>query len=55
LAAAGYWYQRSAQCGYFRGQYNWATLLQQQQRTDEAAVWFKRAAASWPRQTPAGV
>jgi hypothetical protein len=53
LTAAADWYQRSAQGGYFRGQYNWATLLLQQQRMDEAAVWFERAAAGWPRSLAA--
>jgi TPR repeat protein len=43
-AAAAGWYQRSAEAGYFRGQYNWATLLLGQRRFDEAAQWFERAA-----------
>ena len=38
------WYRRSAEGGYFRGQYNWATLLIKQRRFDEAALWFERAA-----------
>jgi len=45
LDAAAGWYRRSAEAGYFRGQYNWASLLQKAGRFEEAARWFKRAAA----------
>jgi len=45
LAAAARWYRSSAQAGYFRGQFNWATLLLGAGRRDEAAAWFERAAA----------
>ena len=44
-AAAADWYRRSAEAGYFRGQYNWASLLREAGRIDEAVVWFERAAA----------
>jgi TPR repeat protein len=44
--AAACWYERSAQGGYFRGQYNWASHLLQTGRIDEAAHWFEQAAAS---------
>jgi hypothetical protein len=42
--AAAIWYERSAAAGYFRGQYNWATLLLKAGRVEEAAEWFGRAA-----------
>jgi uncharacterized protein len=44
LAAAADWYRRSAEAGYFRGQYNWASLLLKWRRDEEAAFWFDRAA-----------
>jgi len=44
-AAAADWYRRSAEGGYFRGQYNWASILLQQGRSDEAALWLERAAS----------
>jgi TPR repeat protein len=43
LAAA--WYRRSAESGYFRGQYNWASVLLKEGQVAEAAMWFERAAA----------
>jgi TPR repeat protein len=43
VAAAG-WYRRSAERGYFRGQFNWATILLKSGRRHEAATWFERAA-----------
>jgi TPR repeat protein len=45
-AAAAEWYRRSAHAGYFRGQYNWATVLLESGLSDEAAGWFERAAAA---------
>jgi TPR repeat protein len=45
LAGAAAWYQRSAEAGYFRGQYNWATMLLTAGRKDEAAKWLERAAS----------
>ena len=44
LDAAADWYRRSAEAGYFRGQYNWASLLLKAGRFEEAACWFERAA-----------
>jgi hypothetical protein len=44
LDAAADWYRRSAEAGYFRGQYNWASLLLKAGRFEEAAAWFERAA-----------
>lgn len=43
--AAAEWYRRSAYAGYFRGQYNWATVLLNSGHTEEAAIWLERAAA----------
>jgi TPR repeat protein len=43
--AAAAWYRRSAEGGYFRGQYNWASVLLRAGRCDEAALWFQRAMA----------
>jgi TPR repeat protein len=45
LDAAADWYRRSAEAGYFRGQYNWASMLLKAGRFEEAAAWFERAAA----------
>jgi TPR repeat protein len=44
--AAAQWYRRSAEGGYFRGQYNWASVLLMRQCVDEAVVWLERAAHS---------
>jgi uncharacterized protein len=44
-AAAADWYRRSAQGGYFRGQFNWASVLLKAGQVDEAAVWLERAVA----------
>jgi len=38
------WYRRSAEGGYFRGQFNWASVLLARGKADEAAHWFERAA-----------
>jgi TPR repeat protein len=43
-AAAARWYRRAAERGYFRGQYNWATVLLHAGRVDEAVIWFECAA-----------
>ncbi|MEJ0005175.1 MAG: hypothetical protein WDM77_01970 [Steroidobacteraceae bacterium] len=43
-AAAADWYRRSAEGGYCRGQYNWASVLLTSKREDEAVVWLDRAA-----------
>jgi uncharacterized protein len=42
-AAAAEWYRQSAEGGYFRGQYNYATLLNLAGRAEEAAGWFGKA------------
>jgi TPR repeat protein len=46
FAEASTWYRRSAEAGYFRGQYNWASILLKCHRTEEAASWLERAAAN---------
>jgi uncharacterized protein len=43
-AAAADWYRCSAEGGYFRGQFNWASILLKAGRADDAALWFERAA-----------
>jgi TPR repeat protein len=43
LAAAAAWYRRSAEGGYFRGQYNWASVLVMRGRAEEAMPWLERA------------
>jgi hypothetical protein len=40
-----YWYGRSAQGGYFRGQYNYATCLAERGFEAEARTWFSTAMA----------
>jgi uncharacterized protein len=45
LDAAADWYRRSAEAGYFRGQFKWASLLLKAGRFEESAAWFERAAA----------
>jgi len=42
--AARYWYRRSAESGYFRGQFNHASALLEQKQAAQAAEWFRRAA-----------
>jgi TPR repeat protein len=46
FVAGATWYERSAEAGYFRGQFNWASILLKAHRADEAASWFERAASS---------
>jgi uncharacterized protein len=45
-AQAWHGYERSAHGGYFRGQYNWGTVLLDQGRTAEVAQWLEKAARS---------
>ncbi len=47
-ATARAWYRRSAEGGYFRGQYNYASLLLADGRAGEAMAWFERAMAGAP-------
>jgi uncharacterized protein len=44
--AAVDWYRESAQCGYFRGQFNYALVLAQCGQGAAAADWFWKAAQS---------
>jgi len=44
-AAAALWYQRSAETGYFRGQFNYAAVLAQYGHADAARSWYQKAAA----------
>src|SRR6185437_2894783 len=44
LAAAADWYRKSAEGGYFRGQYNHAAMLAARVRVEEAAGWYGKAA-----------
>jgi TPR repeat protein len=46
LSAAAESYRCSAEGGYFRGQYNWGSILLNSGRAQEAASWFERAAKS---------
>ncbi len=43
LKAAAGWYRRSAEAGYFRGQYNWASVLVRCGCSDEAVPWLEKA------------
>jgi hypothetical protein len=45
------WYRRSALGGYFRGCYNYATLLAKGGCKVGASVWFERALAAAPEKT----
>jgi TPR repeat protein len=45
------WYRKSAQGGYFRGCYNYATLLVTDGCAFAASIWFKRSLATAPEPT----
>jgi uncharacterized protein len=49
--AARAWYKKSAEGAYFRGCYNYATILAAEGRITCAILWFKRALASAPPAT----
>jgi TPR repeat protein len=51
LAGARRWYRRSAEAGYFRGQYNYASMLAGEGRAHEAAAWFEAALAGAPAKS----
>jgi uncharacterized protein len=53
--AARVWYRRSAEGGYFRGAYNYATILAREGCNTAAAVWLERAAADAPLATRATI
>jgi hypothetical protein len=50
LAARG-WYRQSAHGGYFRGAYNYASLLEGEGRTACALYWFGKALTAAPEPT----
>lgn len=50
-AAARNWYGKSAAGGYFRGAYNYATLLAAEGCVAGARLWFQRALAAAPEPT----
>jgi hypothetical protein len=50
-AAARNWYRKSAEGGYFRGAYNYASLLARDGCVTGAAIWFRRALADAPGAT----
>jgi TPR repeat protein len=52
LEAARRWYRASAEGGYFRGQYNWATILAAEGRVAEARAWFAKAAEQGASRLP---
>ena len=54
-AAARTWYLRSAEGGYFRGAYNYATILALEGCTAAAKSWFERAAEDAPPATRATI
>ena len=47
-ALAGMWYRRSAQAGYFRGQFNYASCLAAGGDMTEALRWLEAACAAAP-------
>jgi uncharacterized protein len=51
LVAAQGWYRRSAEGGYFRGAYNYATMLAQTGCAAGARMWIDRAIATAPEPT----
>ena len=50
-AAARNWYCQSAAGGYFRGAYNYASILAAEGCTTGALLWFQRALATAPEPT----
>jgi hypothetical protein len=54
-AAARVWYRRSAEGGYFRGAYNYATILALEGCMTAAKRWFERAAEDAPPATRATI
>lgn len=45
------WYKQSAQCGYFRGAYNFASILVEDGCLTGAMYWFSRAIGGAPEPT----
>jgi len=50
-AAARAWYRRSADGGYFRGAYNYASILASEGCIADATAWFEKALATAPKPT----
>jgi TPR repeat protein len=55
MRAACFWYRRSAQGGYFRGAYNYASLLVQKGHIKSAQLWFERAVTEAPEPARANM
>jgi uncharacterized protein len=53
LQAASVWYRASAEAGYFRGQYNYASVLMSLGRRAEAVIWLRHAVTQAPSHTKA--
>jgi len=49
--AARSWYRRSAEAGYFRGQFNWASALAEAGEVDQARAWFEAALDGAPDES----
>lgn len=54
-AAARDWYRRSAEASYFRGAYNYATILYAEAGATRALPWFERALATAPEPTRSNI
>jgi len=54
-AAARLWYRKSAEGGYFRGAYNYGSILADEGRAGEAAQWFERALDGAPPHSRANI
>jgi hypothetical protein len=50
-AVAQSWYRKSAEGGYFRGAFNYASMLVSEGRVADAAQWFEKALANAPEPT----
>ncbi|HEX3674016.1 MAG TPA: tetratricopeptide repeat protein [Rhizomicrobium sp.] len=54
-ALARAWYRKSAEGGYFRGAYNYATLLVAEGCIAGGAIWFEKAIATAPEPTRSAI
>jgi hypothetical protein len=54
-AAARNWYRKSAAGGYFRGAYNYASILASEGCLTGARLWFQRALATAPEPTRSNI
>jgi hypothetical protein len=55
LPAARNWYRKSAAGGYFRGAYNYASILASEGCLTGAQLWFRKALATAPEPTRANI